>query len=317
MDPISNPPTEPEIPPHIVEPPHAPGQVIGPTAGGDGLITPQMQPTPQVPQDSAVNPTPPGQNELSMPTQANERPMAVVLPGQATNSVINGQIVGQNDTHNSPLKRISKRPLLILVLTPLLLLGGSAAAYFGYVLPNKPANVWAKALTNTGKGYDKLSQYAQSQFGGTSKGVAIKGTYKISGAVAADGSFEGNSDGDNGEFTASLSATGVKVNLDTRIIKSATSSPDIYFKADGIQGIGTLFGGAGSQYEKALNGINGNWYFIDHSLFDQYAKGANTSLQVSQSDVKSVLNAIGDASKQNVFTSDESKMAFKVKQNVG
>lgn len=316
MDPLPNPPTEPgPLTPHIVEPPHAPGQVIGPTAmAGGNIVPPEMQPTPDEP---ALNLGAPSSSELTMPTDPNERPTAVVLPSQATSSVINGQIIGQNDTHNSSLKRVGKRSLLIFILAPLLLLGGSAAAYFGYVVPNKPANVWAKALSNTGKGYDKLSQYAQSQFGGTSKGVAIKGTYKISGAVAADGSFEGSSDGDNGEFTASLSASGVKVNLDTRVIKSATNSPDIYFKVDGIQGIGTLFGGAGSQYEKALNGINGNWYFIDHTLFDQYAKSANTSLQISQSDVKSVLNAIGDASKQNVFTSDESKMAFKVKQNVG
>jgi hypothetical protein len=308
MDPLPNPPAEPEpVAPHIVEPPHTPGQVIGPTAVAGADITPPQP----------LNSMPPEPSELTVPADVGERPTAVVMPGQATNSVINGQIIGQNDTAQSVRKNVSKRPLLIFILAPLLLLGGSAAAYFGYVLPNKPANVWAKALTNTGKGYDKLSQYAQGQLSGTSKGVAIKGTYKLSGFIAADGSFEGNSDGDNGEFTASLSATGVKVNLDTRIIKSATGSPDIYFKLDGLQGIGTLFSGAGSQYEKALNGVNGSWYFIDHTLFDQYAKGANTSLQISQSDVKSVLNAVGDASKQNVFTSNQSKMAFKVKQNIG
>jgi hypothetical protein len=318
MDPLPNPPAEPEPAPQIVEPPHTPGQVIGPNATtGDGLITPQMQPTAPDSQDPVVGPTLPEQNELSVSGEANERPMAVVFPGQGTNSVINGQIIGQNDAGKSPLKRMGRRSMLIMLLVPLLLLGGSAAAYFGYVLPNKPANIWAKALINTGKGYDKLASYSESQLSGKTKGVTIKGSYKVSGSIAADGTFEGSSDADNGEFTASLSATGVKVNLDTRIIKSAAGSPDIYFKLDGLQGIGTLFGGAGSQYENALNGINGNWYFVDHTLFDQYAKGANSSLQISQSDVHSVLKAIGDASKQNVFTSDTSKMAFTVKQNVG
>ncbi len=67
----------------------------------------------------------------------------------------------------------------------------------------------------------------------------------------------------------------------------------------------------------ALNGINGQWYVIDHSLFDQFAAGSNSKLQVSSADVSSVLNAIGSASKQYVFTSDTNKMVVEDKQNVG
>jgi hypothetical protein len=243
-----------------------------------------------------------GQNVEPVATAQTDRPINVggsVLPeGQA----VLPQVIPAGGAISKPPRGGFFKKLLVIALAAILLLaGGSAAAYFGYYVPNKPENIWSKALTNTGKGYDKLTQYTTSQFGSQSKGVKLDGTFKSTGSIAADGSFSGVSDGDNGEFTASLSATGLKVNLDAREIKSAAGSPDFYFKLDGLQGIGTLFGGAASQYEKTLNGINGSWYFVDHTFFDQYAKGTNTSLQISQNDVRSVLSAVGSAGKQILF----------------
>lgn len=214
-------------------------------------------------------------------------------------------------------KKFYKRPLLVAPLAALVLLGGSAAAYFGYYAPNQPDNIWKTALTRTGKGYDKLTQYAVTQFRSDS-GLKLDGKFQTSGFFSADGTFSGDSDKDNGEFTGSISAGGVKVNADIRLLKSATNTPDVYFKIDGIQGLGDLVSGfAGPQYKNAINNLNGKWYFIDHSLFDQFSGGNGNNLQVSSADVNSVLKAVGDASKQNVFTSDPDKMAFTVKKKVG
>ncbi len=118
------------------------------------------------------------------------------------------------------------------------MLGGSAGAYFGYFVPNKPANVWRTALTNTGKGYDKLSQYATSKK--DVKSMSAKGSFKITGDVASDGTFSGVSDGKSAQLTGSTSALGLKVNYDVRAIDSAGNTPDIYFKVDGVQGLGDL-----------------------------------------------------------------------------
>jgi hypothetical protein len=293
---------EPTPPPQNNEPPAvpgAPGQIFAPGAG----VTP-----------TAENQIPPPTPTYGSPS---DRPMAVASPAPAGS--MGPQTVSMNML---PVKgRFSKLPrgkkFILPVIALLVLLGGSAGAYFGYVVPNKPENIWSKALSNTGKGYSKLSAYAENQFSGQAKGVKLDGTFKVSGTVAADGSFHGTSDGDNGEFTGSVSATGLKINLDTRVIKSTGNTPDIYFKVDGIQGLGSLFGASDPQVEKALNGLNGNWYFIDHTFFDQYAKGTNSDLQFTQADVKSLLDAVGGAAKQNIFTGDQSKMAFTVKQNIG
>jgi type II secretory pathway pseudopilin PulG len=213
-----------------------------------------------------------------------------------------------------PPRRSRKKRLLLLAL-PVLLLGAGAAAYFGYFLPNTPDNLWAKALSNTGKGYDKLAQYALTTK--YSKGVSVKGSFKAIGDTAADGNFEGNSSGNNAVYKGSISASGLKVGLEIRTISTDGNTPDIYFKADGLQGLGTLLGGDNPQISQALNGLNGQWYFVDHTFFDQFASGANTNTQLTSSDVSSVLKAVGDANKQYIFTSDKQKMAFTLKQRVG
>lgn len=304
-------------------PSHSPGDVFTPG---------QSAPAPPAPPYSNQTMEPPGEEPAPAPVQpttptptSNPAQMPAFMQPQIPNSIsppappntFNPQplVVGSPPSKKSSW--LPRKPVPIMLLVILFLLGGSAGAYFGYYVPNKPENIWKTALTNTGKGYDKLSQYAENQFKSNSSGVKLSGGFKIKGEIAADGTFSGSSDSDNGEFTASLSATGVKVNLDTRVIKSAGNTPDIYFKLDGLQGIGNLFGGADQQYVDALNGLNGKWYFVDHTLFDQFAQGVNTSMQVTPDDVHSVLKAIGDASKQNIFTSDQSKMAFTVKRNVG
>jgi hypothetical protein len=227
------------------------------------------------------------------------------------------QVENEKKKGFKPSKKIA-----LIALVPLLLIGGSAAAYFGYIVPNKPENVWKSALTNTGKGYDKLSSYATAKK--NVQGVSAKGSFKISGSVAADGTFNGMSDGKNGQLTGNISAAGLKINYDLREIESPGNSPDVYTKIDGIQGLGDLvggyarlLGGDSSQLTNALNGLNGQWYFIDHTLFDQFAKGSNDGLQITSADISGALKAVGDSSKQYLFTDNPDKMAIVVKQNVG
>ena len=211
--------------------------------------------------------------------------------------------------------RIFKSKLAFLIIITLIVIGASAGAYFGYYLPNKPENIWNTALSRTAKGYDKLAEYISKER--DTKGVAIKGSFKFGGDFAADGSFEGKSNDDNGEFSGSISATGLKVNLDVKTIKSPGNSPDIYFRLNGLEGLGDLLGGGDPTVTSALNTLNNQWYFIDHTLFDQFAPGSNTSTQITSEDVSSIITAVGNATKEFIFTSDPKKAVFVVKQNVG
>ncbi len=215
----------------------------------------------------------------------------------------------------SRFRRIFKSKLAILAIGVLVLLGGSTAAYFGYYVPSNPDKMWSKALSNTAKGYDKLAEYAAKNKG--VKGYSIKGSFKSSGDIAADGTFDGSSSDDNGQYKGTLSATGLKMGIELKTIKSPGNSPDIYFKVDGVQGLGTLLGGSEPEIVDALNAINGQWYFIDHTFFDQFAPGTNSSTQITGEDVGSALKAVGDASREYIFTSDSKKAAIVLKDKIG
>lgn len=249
----------------------------------------------------------------SAPTSGVD-PSKVYRPNTA-NPVDQPPLASSNIIKITPLKPRFSRKLIIIAAVALVFIGASAAAYLGYYLPNKPENIWSRALVNTGKGYDMVSSYIASRK--NIKGTKLDGSFKLSGLMAADGTFSGTSDDKNGHFTGSLAASGLKVNLDVRTITENSNTPDIYFKVDGIQELGTLIGGEDSSTTQALNGLNGQWYFIDHTFFDQFAQGANTNQQLTSEDINSVLRAIGDASKKYVFTGDEKKRAIALNKVVG
>jgi len=212
----------------------------------------------------------------------------------------------------------SKHIRPILMVAGLVIFAGVAAAYLGYVVPNKPEHMWNSALVNTGKGYDKLSQFADNL--SSIKGSTIDGNFKIGGDTSADGLIKGSSDSNgNGELSGNISAAGMKIDYNFRTIKAANSTyPDVYFKLDGLQGLGDLLGSGNPELTKSINGLNGQWYFIDHSLFSQLrGDSGSANQQISANDIKPVLNAVGNASKQYIFTSDTKKQAIVIRQKIG
>lgn len=215
----------------------------------------------------------------------------------------------------SKLRRFLSKKRVLLALIPLLLIIGGTGAYLGFVAPNQPQNVWNTALSRTAKGYDKLAQYAAKPR--ATKGTSLKGSFKSTGALASDGVIEGSSLDDNGDYKGSISASGLKIGVELKTIKSPGNSPDIYFKLDGLQGLGTLLGGDTPELTGALNSLNNQWYFVDHSFFDQFSPGTNTSTQITSADVSSILKAVGDATREYIFTDNKTKAALVLKQAIG
>ena len=278
---------------------HTPGSVVSPTPNvypdaSHGQLASQSDPS------SNVTPPPAA-------TQYGVEPLPDYLFGQPPQTPSgNGGRFG---------RLFSNKKKYALLAVPTLLLLSGAAAFFGYYLPNKPERVWSTALSRTAQGYDKLAEYISEKK--DRQGLAIKGTFKLTGTVAADGKFEGKSADDNGEYSGSISAGGGKVNLDIKTIKSPGNSPDIYFKLTGLEGIGDLLGGSDETATSAFNSLNNQWYFIDHTLFDQFAPGTNNSTQITSEDVSSILKAVGDSTKAFVFTDDPKKAVFEIKKTVG
>lgn len=276
---------------------HTAGQVFTPTTSAATV--------PAVPAEKSTLPAEPP--AASPPAAERTLPPVNVQPQTQV-------ITGGLPTVRQPKPK--KRRLFVSAAALILLLGGSAAAYFGYYVPNKPENVWNSALVNTGKGYDKLSQFVVDQLQSSHKGWKLEGKFKVTGAVAADGTFKGAADKNNSRLQTSLSAAGTKLNIEARTLKSNAGSPDLYFKADGLKDLGKLFGG--EDYAQMLSGVDGHWYFIDHSLLDQYAsQNTGKGLDISAADVNELLKAVGGATKEYALAADPDKAAFSVKHIVG
>jgi hypothetical protein len=121
--------------------PHSPGQVFGPDA------------TP--PQSAVASPSP----IIDYPNPSLP-PQAVIAP----------------DMPKQKRRFRFKKQLAIVLVVMVALLGGSAAAYLGYYMPNKSQNILAQAVSNT------LQQHQITSTGSfdiTTSGVSGRATYTV------------------------------------------------------------------------------------------------------------------------------------------
>lgn len=216
-------------------------------------------------------------------------------------------------TSASSSGRFGRKRLFLAGLVVFVLLG-LVGYVFAFYIPNKPENVWKSAMTNTGKAYDMLTEYATKTR--DAKGLKVDGSYAIKGDTVADGSFSGESNGSDSQVTGKFSISGLKLGFDLRSLKAAGNSSDLYFKFTGLQGLGALLGGGDPEVTSIFGSLNNQWFVIDHTLLQQYG-GGSTGSQFTRADVKNLLDAIGTPSKDYVFTGDTDKSVLEVKSIVG
>ncbi|MBI2588819.1 hypothetical protein HYW35_01215 [Candidatus Saccharibacteria bacterium] len=277
------------------------------------IIVPTVgQPLAPMSTDNSLNPTISAPAPPAEPSIPSDHPMTSNLPSFQAQSSLSSLVPLQKP---SKLRRFLSKKRILLALIPLLLIGSGAGAYLGFIAPNQPQNIWNTALSRTAKGYNKLTEYAAKPR--ATKGTSLKGSFKSTGSLASDGVIEGSSLDDNGDYKGSISASGLKIGIELKTIKSPGNSPDIYFKLDGLQGLGTLLGGDTPELTDALNSLNNQWYFVDHTFFDQFSPGTNTSTQITSADISSILQAVGGATREYIFTNNKAKAALALKQVIG
>jgi hypothetical protein len=272
---------------------------------------PAQAPTPQViaPQQTV----PPAGDSMSVPVDPQPTPQNV-SPVQNTPNV-----AGPAPMQKS---RWPKKRLALLAVGLVVLLGGSASAYyFGVVVPNNPENLWQTALDRTAKGYDELVKYADTNK--DAKGVHVSGDYKVEGSYTTDGTFDVQTYEKNGLVKFDVGVVGSRVNVEGRFIAAANSdNPDIYVKATGIKGLGSMLG----EFAPLAQQYDDQWIFVDHTLLDNLEstalkqagdKNAAPATTLTGDDVTKIAQAVGEINKEYIFTTDSNKAVLTVVKQVG
>ncbi|HSX31642.1 MAG TPA: hypothetical protein VLF43_00115, partial [Candidatus Saccharimonadales bacterium] len=149
-----------------------------------------------------------------------------------------------------------KAVALAIVLAVLILGAGSAAAYVGYYLPNKPENVLGKALVNTFS-KDVTSVAFEGELSAEDKnGKAAAGASTFSGATAASGAFQLKADVD-------LLVTTISADL------RSTDGKSLFVKVGGLKGLDGMLGESESMYGPLIQQVDNQWFEVNESLIKQ------------------------------------------------
>jgi len=224
-----------------------------------------FQPAPAVPAEPVVVRQPVQAEPISAPQPVQSDVMFQAQPQQLSADPVTSAprpqqlpyeqaklVVEPKQSFFNRLKHMERRAIsaVAIIASVLVLGGGSAAAYYGQVVPNRPDNILAQALANT------VSGTADSQaFAATISSANFE--FKLNGSSAPNGIFSLTADttvnGQSGRFEA-LSADGKQMYVrGTDVAALASGKPANNDQAALIQSIMKV-------YAPLLQKVNGQWY---------------------------------------------------------
>lgn len=215
-----------------------------------------------------------------------------------------------------PTAKKRSKALLPIVFAAFLVLGGSAAAYVT-VYQRSPEKIWSRALSNTASGLETILESGTTQ---QQKGVKMVGTLDVKSPVVIDGEMKGAWLDNNGSFVADVNTSGVRMNVELRTIAvEGAQSPDIYMKVDGLTQVSSLLEGAlGPEADSLIGSINEQWFYVDHTLLDQYLQSADeeAAITLSEEDLRQLSDKLMVVMRDRMFASDE-KAVFTLSEKIG
>lgn len=219
-----------------------------------------------------------------------------------------------SSTSGVGMKNWVTKNIIAVVIAGVLLIGGSAAAYVGVVVPNRPENIWARALNNTAKGYDSLLE-KQGETITDLNTAKIIGDYRVeSSGVVIEGNFQSESDQKVSKSAIDMKIMNSTINAEILTeISEENQYPDIYAKIDGLAAFQSL--AAGTNLEGLITQVDGKWFVLEGSLLGQMLQAAEReqdagSPEIKTEDITELFKAIGTVNRTYVFTTDKSKSIF-------
>lgn len=302
-------PTPPEPSPAPPEP-SSPGISQVPLSNN----TAEPLPPPFTPGEAAspADPAPPG--PIQPPPAGPQPPVTVGDGGIAPPSAQIFTPVAPSASGTSGRKLPLK--LIIPAITVVILLIGAAIFYFGYY--TNPAVIYAQSLSNTGKGYDRLVDYADKQAEAYNKGYTGSGSYKFeSSGTSVDGKIAFKSAAGNSDTSFDIGANGIRVFTDIRTIKNDGATPDVYLKFSGIKGLGSAIGS--KDWDPALAKLDGRWIIIDHTLIDKLnaRSGQSQTAAPTREQVIDEARAFGEVNQRYLLSTAKDRAVTKIVKKVG
>jgi hypothetical protein len=272
-----------------------------------------MQPNDQLPPDDTnaapvetattenITQTEPTQTVDSAPAETVTSPVTDV-PSSSPDSTV-GEVTPVSATAPAPTASTTSRfgflkskkaKIVAIIVAVLVVLGaGSAGAYFGIIVPNKPENVLKSAIANTLK-------ERQISYDGTVDVQAVD-TSKAGATPATSVTFKGGSDLDKNATKAELAVTvsGVKVQGEIRYVDQTG-----YVKLGDLTAIKNLATAYSPDAASAISKVENQWIEIDKTLVKQAKADCvlDTKLMLSDADVK----MLSDAYTKTPFTTIKS-----------
>lgn len=274
-------------------------------------ITQDTNPYPPIPPTST--PVTPVQSQV--PTPATPQPEMLIPAAFVSQEVPESQLPPP-----AKKKSIFSKPV-IAGIAAFIFIAGGLGFYFGYY--NNPSVIYSQSMKNTSKGYEKLVEYVDKEAAKTYKGSEGSGSLSIKAAgFSTDGNLDFKADKDASQFTFDLGLGVTRLTSDARLFYVGENSADIYLKAGGIKGLGTLAGYP--ELDAQLAKLDDTWVVIDHTLLDSLSQAGgsdssstNNMNLPTQEQLLDEAQAFGEVNKEYLFTGDKEKSVMTVTKNYG
>jgi hypothetical protein len=264
-----------------------------PTAPETPAVPPATVPPAQTPE--ALPETPPAEPASAAPVPSappapQTPPAAVVGGGFVPESSQGGAVVGGADlSDQAPVtKRRPIKAVLTALLVVLLVGAGSAAAYVGIIVPNKPENVLKAATLNT-------IQAKESSFKGSLEGDPMS-TSGVAYKIGVDGSQ--NTNAKASEAKLNITVSGVTFPIEARLVNSS-----IYVRVGDLKTItgliSTFSPEAGAMAQKVSSQLSNQWVLFDSTLLKQ--AGGSCALDMNWGLTKADAKLLGAAYDRHQF----------------
>ena len=222
---------------------------------------PETTPRPTNPETMPETPTPASEppSETPAATPAEAMPTTPEATPPSTSGPVTGGVVDA-PINAAPVKKRRLPKAALLVVLGIALLGGAAsAAYYGYVLPNKPENVLKTAIQNTLQQHQiqSVTSFTTSPTpGGSSPAV------KVEANTATDLSKKTTA------LTLNITTSGITIPVEARLVDQ-----NLYVKLGDLGTISQLVSGfspeAGSLLQPLSSSLSNKWVEVDSTLLKQ------------------------------------------------